>query len=136
MGSLEETVLRKAWGLKGTLMHFCRESSSVESSGSPGAWEKVLAPDSLYHPRGGFPLGVPRTTVRLEGQEFAGVLWEGVSLRWTSRTQNSPQGYGARRSKAESCVLVFCPEETGYLLSLKEMEPRKLTGSGELWVGG
>ena len=42
----------------------------MESSGSPGAWEKVLAPDSLYHPCGGFPLGVPRTTVRLEGTNF------------------------------------------------------------------
>lgn len=102
-------------------MHFCREKSLVEPSGSPGAWKKVLTPDSQYHPHGGFP-GDAQDPVRLEGQEAAGVLHEGVSLRWASRAQGSPRECGAR-SKAELCVLVFRPEATGSLLKLKEMEP-------------
>ena len=55
VGSSEETVLRRAQGLKGTVTHLSRETSLVEPSGSPGAWEKVLAPNSLCHLRGGFP---------------------------------------------------------------------------------
>lgn len=85
-------------------MQFSRENSLVEVSGSPRAWEKVLTPDSLYHPHGGFP-GDAQDPVRLEGQEAAGVLREGVSLRWASRAQGSP---GVVEPEAKQSCACLC----------------------------
>lgn len=77
----------------------------MEPSGSPGAWKKVLTPDSQYHPHGGFP-GDAQDPARLEGQEAAGEFYmSGVSLHGIQGPGEPPE-CGAR-SKAELCVLVF-----------------------------